>query len=139
MAFVLSSLAVYAASPAAAASAGAKADSKWVGSYESDPPKPGTTGASMSLSLGDDGTATVTQDPGNGEITTFGHWSDTGGGITVTFDPVAGTPTPAPMNFSSSHDGLQAATWDHTVWGKLTPPPMKKSADWHKGRHPFGA
>ena len=32
----------------------------------------------MNLSLGPDGTATVTEDPGNGTKTLFGHWVDSG-------------------------------------------------------------
>lgn len=138
IAFVLFSLTVSTAHAAIASSDSSKAASKWAGDYESDPPKAGTPGGSMSLSLGTDGSATVTQDYGKGESTSFGHWTDSGSQITVTFDPVAGTPTQSPMTFSSSHDGLQAVSYDHAAWGKLTPPPMKKGAgNWHKGQHRF--
>src|ERR1700691_3920137 len=41
---------------------------------------------SMSVSLGVDGTATVTEDPGTGSITSFGHWASDGSQIKVTFD-----------------------------------------------------
>jgi hypothetical protein len=81
---------------------------------------------SMSLSLGTDGTATVTEDAGKGAITLFGHWVDSGGQVTVTFNPVDGKPADPPMIFAPFHDGLQAATWNHAVWGAVVPPPMKK-------------
>ncbi len=44
----------------------------------------------MNLSLGADGSATVTEDSGNGATTLFGHWVDTGGQVAVTFDASAG-------------------------------------------------
>jgi len=81
---------------------------------------------SMNLSLGRDGTATVTEDPGNGATTLFGHWVDSGSQVTVTFDAVEGKPVEPPMVFEPGHDGLQAVTWNHAAWGKAEPPPMKK-------------
>jgi hypothetical protein len=84
------------------------------------------TGPSMNLSLGRDGTATVTEDPGNGATTLFGHWVDTGSQVTVTFDAVEGKPVEPPMVFQPAHEGLQAVTWNHASWGKVDPPPMKK-------------
>ena len=81
---------------------------------------------SMNLSLGRDGTATVTEDPGNGATTLFGHWVDSGSQVTVTFDAVEGKPVEPPMVFQPAHDGLQAVTWNHASWGKVDPPPMKK-------------
>jgi len=83
-------------------------------------------GPSMNLSLGNDGTATVTEDPGNGAKTLFGHWVDSGGQVTVTFDAEEGKPGEPPMVFQPGHDGLQAVTWNHASWGKVDPPPMKK-------------
>ena len=80
----------------------------------------------MNLSLGKDGTATVTEDTGNGATTLFGHWVDSGSQVTVTFDAVEGKPVEPPMVFQPAHDGLQAVTWNHASWGKLDPPPMKK-------------
>jgi hypothetical protein len=81
---------------------------------------------SMNLSLGRDGTATVTEDPGTGAKTLFGHWVDSGSQVTVTFDAVEGAPLEPPMVFAPAHDGLQAVTWNHAAWGKVDPPPMKK-------------
>ena len=81
---------------------------------------------SMNLSLGRDGTATVTEDPGTGATTLFGHWVDSGSQVTVTFDAVEGAPLESPMVFAPAHDGLQAVTWNHAAWGKANPPPMKK-------------
>jgi hypothetical protein len=97
------------------------AHSKFAGVYLSR-----NAGLSMNLSLGKDGTATVTEDPGNGATTLFGHWVDTGSQVTVTFDAVEGKPVEPPMVFQPAHDGLQAVTWNHASWGKVDPPPMKK-------------
>lgn len=79
----------------------------------------------MNLSLGADGTATVTEDPGNGTTTLFGHWVDSGSQVKVTFDAVEGKPAEPPMVFQPGHDGLQAVSWNHAIWGKTNPPPMK--------------
>jgi hypothetical protein len=97
------------------------AHSKFAGVYLSH-----FAGPSMNLSLGLDGTATVTEDPGNGATTLFGHWVDSGSQVTVTFDAVEGKPIEPPMVFQPAHDGLQAVTWNHASWGKVDPPPMKK-------------
>ena len=115
--------------------------SKYTGIYSSESPDSASptapAGPAFSVSLGADGTATVTQDPGKGAITTFGHWTDTGSQVTVKFDAVEGKPTDPPMVFSPSHDGLQAVTWNHAIWGAVTPPALKKEvSNWHnKGKH----
>jgi hypothetical protein len=101
----------------------AAAHSKFAGVYMSHGEK---KDPSMSLSLGTDGSATVTEDAGRGAITLFGHWVDSGDQVTVTFDPVDGKAAEPPMTFAPYHDGLQAATWNHALWGKAAPPPMKK-------------
>jgi hypothetical protein len=97
------------------------AHSKFAGVYLSR-----NVGSTMNLSLGKDGTATVTEDPGSGATTLFGHWVDSGSQVTVTFDAVEGKPVEPPMVFQPAHDGLQAVSWNHTSWGKVDPPPMKK-------------
>jgi hypothetical protein len=97
------------------------AHSKFAGVYLSR-----NVGSTMNLSLGKDGTATITEDPGNGATTLFGHWVDSGSQVTVTFDAVEGKPIEPPMVFQPAHDGLQAVTWNHASWGKVDPPPMKK-------------
>src|ERR1700722_6082139 len=66
----------------------------------------GPAGPAFSVSLGPDGTATVTQDMGKGAITTFGHWTDAGSQITIKFDAVGDNPADSPMVFQPSHDGL---------------------------------
>jgi hypothetical protein len=81
---------------------------------------------SMSLSLGKDGTATVTEDAGLGASTLFGHWVDSGSQVTVTFDAMEGQRAEPAMVFQPDHDGLQAVTWNRASWGKGEPPPMKK-------------
>ena len=104
--------------------------SKYAGTYSSEAPDTtdatGPAGPAFSVSLGPDGTATVSQDVGKGAVTTFGHWTDAGSQITVKFDPVGDKPADAPMVFQPSHDGLQAVTWNHTLWGKTRPPALKK-------------
>jgi hypothetical protein len=119
--------------------AGTTTHSKYAGIYQSEPKedlKPGEIFPSMSVSLGTDGSATVTQDTGSGAVTFFGHWSDQGSQVLVTFDP-GQAKAPATMVFQPSHDGLQAVTWDHVAWGKANPPLMKKGeSNWHsKGKH----
>ena len=99
------------------------AHSKFTGVYLSH-----EAGPSMNLSLGADGSATVTEDSGTGATTLFGHWVDNGGQVSVTFDASAGGPVEPPMVFQPAHDGLQAVTWNHASWGKVTPPPMKKGS-----------
>lgn len=81
---------------------------------------------SMSVSLGADGTATVVEDAGSGAMTLFGRWVDDGNQIKVTFTATEGEPQEPPMVFEPSHEGLQAVTWNHAVWGKQNPPAMKK-------------
>ena len=113
--------------------------SKYAGTYSSEAPDTtdatGPAGPAFSVSLGPDGTATVTQDLGKGALTTFGHWTDAGSQITVKFDAADGKPTDPPMIFQPSHDGLQAVTWNHTLWGKTTPPVLKKEeSNWHTSK-----
>ena len=120
-------------------SAFASSVSKFAGIYSSEAPDSveptGPAGPAFSVSLGPDGTATVTQDSGKGAMTTFGHWNDAGSQITVKFDAVEGKPTDPPMVFQPAHDGLQAVTWNHTFWGKVTPPVLKKEeSNWHANK-----
>lgn len=90
----------------------------------------------MGLSLGREGTATLTQDWGKGAKTWFGKWSAEGGQIRLTFQGIPGQPVEPPMLFESSHGGLQAVTWDRAKWGKVKPPLMKKhNHNWHADDH----
>jgi hypothetical protein len=128
--------------PASAAFSASKASqpshSKFAGIYASESSDTSKPGPSMSASLGKDGTATITQDPGKGEFTVFGRWTEMGDQITVRFDTADGSPAPPPMVLESGHDGLRATTWDRAAWGNVTPPPMKReSSDWHAHRHLF--
>jgi hypothetical protein len=111
--------------PAAALFGSTTTHSKFVGTYLSQPLEDAKVGPSMDLSLGSDGSATVTEDPGNGTTTLFGHWVDSGTQVMVTFDAVEGKPAEPPMVFQPGHDGLQAVSWNHVTWGKTNPPPMK--------------
>jgi hypothetical protein len=81
---------------------------------------------SMSVSLGVDGTATVTEDPGTGSITSFGHWANDGSQIKVTFNADEGAPATPPMVFQVVHNKLQPVTWNHEAWGSAHPPTMEK-------------
>jgi hypothetical protein len=98
---------------------------KFAGTYASRSADGKKPAPSMDVSLGIDGTATVTEDAGNGAITLFGHWVETDKQVKVSFDPVDGTPAEPPMTLQPEHDGLRAITWNHATWGKTTPPLVK--------------
>lgn len=111
--------------------------SRYAGIYNSEAKAESPTSATpaFSISLGPDGSATVTQDAGKGAITTFGHWADSGGQVTIKFDSPDDKPADAPMVLQPGHDGLQAVTWNHAFWGKVTPPPLKKEeSNWHANK-----
>ncbi len=93
-------------SPLAAVRGNADPHSKFAGVYVSVQRSEAKSAAFMNLSLGPDGTATVTEDPGNGTKTLFGHWVDTGSQVTVTFDAEEGQPAEPAMAFQAGHDGL---------------------------------
>jgi hypothetical protein len=79
----------------------------------------------ISLDLGKDGTATLTQSPtGENELTTFAHWTVEGDILKLTFDPIDKQPTPAPMTFRFAKKMLTPVVYDHTLWPKLPPPPL---------------
>jgi hypothetical protein len=120
---VLLAGAVLSFSPLAALAASTNIHATFVGIYVTRAPK---TAPTMSVSLGADGSATVTQDPGKGSTTFFGHWADDGRQIKVTFDAVAGEPQATPMVFEAAHNKLQAVSWDHDAWGNAHPPTMTK-------------
>jgi hypothetical protein len=81
----------------------------------------------MTLSLGDDGTATLTQSPDAvNEITSFGRWVRQGDMITLTLDPVGKQATPPPMTFRLDHKTLTPVSWNHTLWRTAPPPAMKR-------------
>src|SRR5271156_1391987 len=75
--------------------------SKYAGTYSSEAPDTtdatGPAGPAFSVSLGPDGTATVSQDVGKGAVTTFGHWTDAGSQITVKFESADDKPVDPPM------------------------------------------
>ena|ERR1700761_779149 len=95
--------------------------SKYAGVYQSRQSIDAKTGPSMNVSLGKDGTATVTEDAGNGATTSFGHWQDLGAQVRITFDS-----TGSSMVLHPAHDGLQAASWAQASGAAKEPPPMKK-------------
>jgi hypothetical protein len=98
---------------------------KFAGTYASRSAGDAKPGPSMDVSLGLDGTATVTEDAGSGIVTHFGHWAEAENKVTVSFDAVDGKPAEPPMTFLSEHDELRAITWNHSTWGKASPPPVK--------------
>jgi hypothetical protein len=112
----------------AALSGSTTTHSRFVGTYLSHPRDGAEAGPSMNLSLGPDGTATVTEDPGNGTTTLFGHWVDSGSQVIITFDAVDSKPAEPHMVFQPVHDGLHAVTWNHATWGNVNPPPMKQGS-----------
>lgn len=81
----------------------------------------------MTLSLGADGTATLTQSPDAvNEITSFAHWSHEGDRIKLAFDPIDKQPTPPPMTFRYDHKTLTPVVWNHDLWRSLPPPSMHR-------------
>ena len=81
----------------------------------------------MTLSLGDDGTATLTQSPDAvHEITSFGRWARQGDIIQLNFESVDKQPAPPPMAFRLEHKTLTPITWNHTLWRTAPPPAMKR-------------
>jgi hypothetical protein len=98
---------------------------RFAGTYASRSKDDATSGHSMDVSLGLDGTATVTEDAGNGIVTHFGHWIETDSQVKVSFDPVEGRPAEPPMTLRAEHDGLRAVSWNHATWGKTSPPVVK--------------
>jgi hypothetical protein len=80
----------------------------------------------MTLDLGKDGSATLTQSPdAKSEITSFARWSLQGDVLKLTFDPVDKQPTPAPMSFRYDHKTLTPVVYNHDLWRTLPPPPLK--------------
>ena len=80
----------------------------------------------MTLDLGKDGTATLTQSPtGADEITSFAHWSLQGDVLKLTFDPVDKQPTPTPITFRYDHKTLTPTVYNHDLWRTLPPPALK--------------
>ena len=73
--------------------------SKFIGVYQSRLSAGPMAGPSMNVSLGPDGSATVTEDAGNGTRTLFGHWVDSGNQVLVTFDSAQGKAMEPPMAF----------------------------------------
>jgi hypothetical protein len=98
---------------------------RFAGTYASRSTDGKKPGPSMDVSLGVDGTATVTEDAGNGAITHFGHWVETDKQVKVSFDAIDGKPAEPPMTLQPERDGLRAITWNHAIWGKTTPPLVK--------------
>jgi hypothetical protein len=98
---------------------------KFAGTYASRSAEDAKPGPSIDVSLGLDGTATVTEDAGNGAVTHFGHWVETDNQVKVSFDAVEGKPAEPSMTLQSEHDGLRAITWNHATWGKAQPPVLK--------------
>jgi hypothetical protein len=80
----------------------------------------------MSLDLGKDGTATLTQSPDAiTEITSFAHWTLEGDILKLNFDPVEKQPTPTPITFRYEHKTLTPVVYNHDLWRTLPPPPLK--------------
>ena len=86
----------------------------------------------IDISLGGDGSATVSQSPhGDDEMTSFGHFKVSGGQVVITFDPPPDgkSATPAPMSFSTGHNELTPVAYDHSLWGKLPPPSLHRAGN----------
>jgi hypothetical protein len=99
--------------------------SKYSGTYKSETRS--ISYLTMTLSLGDDGTATLTQSPDAvNEITSFGRWIRQGDIIRLNFESVGKQPAPAPMSFRLEHKTLTPIMWNHNLWRTDPPPAMKR-------------
>jgi hypothetical protein len=99
--------------------------SKYAGTYRGETQS--LHDRTMTLSLGDDGTATLTQSPdAANEVTSFGRWIRQGDMITLTLDPVGTQATPPPMTFRLAHKTLTPVSWNHNLWRTAPPPAMKR-------------
>lgn len=99
--------------------------SKYTGTYRGEAQS--LHDRTMTLSLGNDGTATLTQSPDAvNEITSFGRWVRQGDMITLTLDPVSKQATPPPMTFRLDHKTLTPVSWNHNLWRTAPPPAMKR-------------
>jgi hypothetical protein len=67
----------------------------------------------------------VTQDLGNGAITTLGHWTDTGSQITIKFDALDGQPADSPMIFQPTTMDCRQSPGTLLFWEKATLPPAQ--------------
>ena len=85
-----------------------------------------STARTMTLDLGKDGTATLTQSPdATSEITSFAHWTIEGDTLKLIFDPVEKQPTPSTITFRYAHKTLTPVIYNHDLWRTLPPPPLK--------------
>ena len=99
--------------------------SKYAGTYRGETQS--FRDRTMTLSLGDDGTATLTQSPDAvNEITSFGRWVRQGDMIMLTLDPAGKQAAPPPMSFRLAHKTLTPVSWNHNLWRTAPPPAMKR-------------
>jgi hypothetical protein len=72
-----------------------------------------------------DGTAILQQTWDNKPTQTWhAHWAQDGKEVKVTFDPVQGQTTPAPLQMTLNHGTLTATNWDAGTLGPLGPPKL---------------
>jgi hypothetical protein len=101
--------------------------SKYTGTYKGETRTTRHQTLTLTLSLGDDGTATLTQSPDAvSEITSFGHWTHQGDMIELDFDPLDRQPAPPPMTFRRQHRTLIPVVWNHSLWRTIPPPSIKR-------------
>ncbi|MGI8772254.1 MAG: hypothetical protein ACR2JE_12555 [Acidobacteriaceae bacterium] len=94
---------------------------------QSREPEYATRHHTITLTLGKDGSATLTESPDAvSETTRFAHWSYADGQITLRFDPLADGTTPAQESYSVNHHELTPVVWDHRLWKTLPPPKLER-------------
>jgi hypothetical protein len=99
--------------------------SKYSGTYKGETQS--IRDCTMTLSLGDDGTATLTQSPDAvNEITSFGRWVRQGDIIMLTLDPAGKQAALPPMTFRLAGKTLTPVLWNHSLWRSTPPPAMKR-------------
>jgi hypothetical protein len=94
---------------------------------QSREPEYATRHHTITLSLGKDGSATLTESPDAvSETTRFAHWTYADGQITLRFDPLPNGTTPTPEIYGVNHHELTPVVWDHQLWKNLPPPKLER-------------
>ena len=81
----------------------------------------------IALTLGADGTATLTESPDAvSETTRFAYWTYAAEQIQLRFDPLPDGSTPSAESFRIEHHTLVPVQWDHKLWKTLPPPKLQR-------------
>jgi hypothetical protein len=77
------------------------------------------------IEFAEDGTAILQQNwAGKDPQAWHAHWTQNGKQVTLTFDPVKGSPSLAPLALNIKRGSLVPTTWDSAALGVLGPPTL---------------